>query len=190
MKFRHSVALISSSATYIVLLVPAHKWQPPFGSTDIIECNKGKDGLNTREEMPPFGSTDIIECNGMEVFTVQVVDGFRHSVALISSSATRHEGVPAAKTCTRHSVALISSSATWCITSLGRAALKPPFGSTDIIECNFVHAGNEFLLRVGRHSVALISSSATSTCRSFHLRLLRPPFGSTDIIECNREERR
>ena len=41
----------------------------------------------TEKEMPPFGSTDIIECNDLRRKPFEGRRG-RHSVALISSSAT------------------------------------------------------------------------------------------------------
>ena len=59
----------------------------------------------------------------------------------------------------RHSVALISSSATEAeFLRLGDG--EPPFGSTDTIECNPLGL-KPSSQSIARHSVALISSSAT-----------------------------
>ena len=44
--------------------------QPPFGSTDIIECSIGAE-VGVPATVPPFGSTDIIECS------LPPVDGIR-----------------------------------------------------------------------------------------------------------------
>ncbi len=134
-EIRHSVALISSSATCRTCLYPTKHTAPPFGSTDIIECNEISPEMSARADMPPFGSTDIIECNSppaaappaphyppfgstdiiecnvaSEPKLGQQLD--RHSVALISSSATAWLLSSCSGSFLRHSVALISSSAT------------------------------------------------------------------------------
>ena len=64
LEVRHSVAPISSSATRGSNDQLTGDETPPFGSTDIIECNVRWERLWKGGKDPPFGSTDIIECNG------------------------------------------------------------------------------------------------------------------------------
>ena len=84
----------------------------------------------------------------------------------------------------RHSVALILSSAATHGIDLVDVVFEPPFGSTDIIECSIVLADLVVSVMI-RHSVALILSSAADEERVYSILLKTPPFGSTDIIECS-----
>ena len=114
------------------------KGKPPFGSTDIIECNKQAQAEAIRAYEPPFGSTDIIECNLL--FGVDQQSGVEPpfgSTDIVECNTNTEKTCLTARN--RHSVALISSSATRRKTEPSLRYHRPPFGSTDIIECNGRH---------------------------------------------------